>query len=312
MTCPACQRPVAVARARCVYCGAPLPSETMEEASLAARRVLEARSLVGLEEAAAGPRHERGKRNYLILDTQAASPEVIAESCVVSIWEARLWRAGPRYRLMRVIEASVPGQAQSAGPHLFSLPEAVVEPLRNPIPVESIKALVDPSPCALRDHEDEPPRRKELRRDDVALIISGAIKREKVREPSPKKARADGRMEEILLVHVHLRSEGRPWEIAPRRTAFEGPGLASAHMRTLTLLRRFAETGRHDEGFRNLVPALSVGTPDGGPLGLASSSKRGGKEPKVVILDNLAQFREYSAWRGAVERRRTEQGPETP
>ena len=34
----------------------------------------------------------------------------------------------------------------------------------------------------------------------------------------------------------------------------------------------------------------------------AAPKKKEGKEPKIAVLDNVAQFREYSAWRGAIER----------
>ena len=34
---------------------------------------------------------------------------------------------------------------------------------------------------------------------------------------------------------------------------------------------------------------------------VAPANQKKSKEPKVVVLDNVAQFREYSAWRGALE-----------
>jgi hypothetical protein len=62
-----------------------------------------------------------------------------------------------------------------------------------------------------------------------------------------------------------------------------------------------------DDHFRRLPPALGAASPEaGGALGAAAglSGARGRHKDAPQILDNLAQFRRYSAWRGAVERRR--------
>jgi hypothetical protein len=62
-----------------------------------------------------------------------------------------------------------------------------------------------------------------------------------------------------------------------------------------------------DDGFRRLPPALAPTTeePDAGLAGAARPRPRRGRDALApVILDNLAQFRFYSAWRGAIERRR--------
>ena len=75
-------------------------------------------------------------------------------------------------------------------------------------------------------------------------------------------------------------------------------------MRTLELVRRLGATISHDEAFRNIVPALSPGVDPLTDLSGMRESRPKGKEPKTVILDNVAQFREYSAWRAAVERAR--------
>ena len=40
MTCPSCGRPVAVARASCLYCGAALPQEAVARAEAQTREVL--------------------------------------------------------------------------------------------------------------------------------------------------------------------------------------------------------------------------------------------------------------------------------
>jgi hypothetical protein len=78
-------------------------------------------------------------------------------------------------------------------------------------------------------------------------------------------------------------------------------------MSTLDLVRRLSATAPHDETFKKMVPALSPGLDPGGDLaGLKTPTKTPAKEPKRIVLDNLAQFREYSAWRGAIEEARRE------
>ena len=66
-----------------------------------------------------------------------------------------------------------------------------------------------------------------------------------------------------------------------------------------------------DDGFRRLPPALGPAGPEpGGALGaagslrLATRSRRGGRDEGPFVLDNVEQFRFYSGWRAAVERRR--------
>jgi hypothetical protein len=65
-----------------------------------------------------------------------------------------------------------------------------------------------------------------------------------------------------------------------------------------------------DDGFRRLPPALGPAGPEsGGALGAAGSLRLAtgsgrGREEAPIVLDNVEQFRFYSGWRGAVERRR--------
>ena len=57
----------------------------------------------------------------------------------------------------------------------------------------------------------------------------------------------------------------------------------------------------HDQGFRTVVPALAPGIDPLSELtGLKSESKGLARPPPPVVLDNVTQFREYSAWRGVL------------
>ena len=102
MICHACARPIAMARANCVYCGAALSAEGLEEAAQAAQRIRQAKSLASLEAVTRGSERDQQPRRYVVIDTTAAAVEAIAEACGVSPWEARQWQAASRYRLVKV------------------------------------------------------------------------------------------------------------------------------------------------------------------------------------------------------------------
>jgi hypothetical protein len=300
-----------------MYCGAPLPPEVLEAAAGAAERVLQSKSLAGLEAAAKGEDASLAKRRYVVIDTSTASPEIVASACSVSIWEARQWQAASRYRLVKIsqetgedrLESNLRGMGLDA---LVVSGEAVAR-ARNPIPVESVDVSVQPILCAVREDPEAVPSRRELNEGAITLIVSGPIKRER-QKPQTTKVRLDSRLEDAWLVHLHFRDEPRPWELDPRRTGFEGAGLASAHMRTLELVRRLSTSVPMDETFRNVVPALSPGVDplDDLPGVKAPSEKPQDKQQKAVMFDNVAQFREYSAWRAAVERLRPRNSGESP
>jgi hypothetical protein len=292
-----------MAREKCVYCGAALSPETLREAAAAAKRVFQSTTLMGLEDAARGVGGGPHDRRYLVIDTAANALETLAAACSISTWEARQWQAASRYRLLRVTAEPQDGpyetRLRGMGVTVHAIAENAVARARNPLPIESLDASKVPAECTLRPDPDSPPIRSHLEEGQVAVIVSGPIRREKVKEIASFKKVPSVRLEDAFLVHFHIRGETRPWEIDARRTSFEGEGLASAHMRTLQLVRRLALKVAHDEAFRNVVPALSEGVD---PLTeIASGSSTGGsssKGTKLIVLDNVAQFREYSAWRG--------------
>lgn len=307
MNCPACARPIAMARPTCVYCGKALPTGTVEEATLAAQRVLESKTLVGLETAARGDL-ARPARRYLVIDTTSAPANALAYACSISVWEARQWQATARYRLLRISDEPQDGPLESElrerGVPALVIPEDVVARARRPLIVETLDLSATPLLAHLVEDPEAAVVPRNLLEHEIFLIVSAPIKREKVHEAVASRLRPDRRLDDGYLVHLHLKGEPRPWEIDPRRTGFQGPGEASAHMRTLELVRRLAATASHDEGFKNMVPALSPGVEPLIEFAGLKKSRPAGKEPKTVILDNVAQFREYSAWRAAVERTR--------
>ena len=305
MNCPACARPIATAHQRCLYCGAPISSAAQAEAAAAAQRVLRSKHLTNLE--AAAEDHDRGQagRTYVVLDTNSASADIIAQACRVSIWQARQWQGSSRYRLLKVCSRADDqevSQLENGGLSPILVSEEAVARLRFPRAVDSIDVSTSPSRYALRDLENAEASWRALDEKSVFLLVSAPIRRERVRSSTTAQNRPAGRMEDAWLVHLHVEGDERPWEIDPLRTSFEGSTLASAHMSTLDLVRRLSATIPYDDSFKNVVPALAPGIDPLAELGdLRSPRKKGGQEQKAVVLDNVAQFREYSAWRGAVE-----------
>jgi hypothetical protein len=306
MICKACSRPVAMARANCLYCGAALDGESIAGAALAAQKVLQSKSLLHLE--ANLQTTDSAPRTYFIADTAAGTVETLAELGGVSLWQARQWQSATRYRLLRVsAEDADSGGKDPRVVHRVS--EKDVAPRRTPVAVETVDAAAAWA-LAIRDDPDTKATRRILRPQDVLLIVSAPIKREKADRSAGRK-RMDNRLEDNWLVHLHVRGEARPWEIDPLRTAFEGSAQASAHMSTLELVRRFAETVPHEEGFRTFVPALAPGEDPLTDMKNLHSKGKEAKDSKIIVLDNVAQFREYSAWRSALESLMSRTGAES-
>lgn len=305
MGCPACARPIATARPTCVYCGAPLSKDALEQAALAGKRVLQVEELINLEAAARGAVPDQPSRRYIVIDTADASVDRIASGCSVSAWEARQWQAASRYRLVKVTDepSTRPLVVRLLGEGLVVrvIHADTVSRARSPIQIESIDASRIPALCSLRHDSESPAVRRTLPEQDLGLIISAAITREKVREPASPSRVQDLRLEDALFVHLHIKGETRPWEIDPRRARFEGGGLASGHMKTVQLVRRLAEFAPHDESFKNQVPALAEGADPLSELAEPISARQPARKgARLVVLDNLSQFREYSAWRGTL------------
>jgi hypothetical protein len=59
-----------------------------------------------------------------------------------------------------------------------------------------------------------------------------------------------------------------------------------------------------DDDFRRLPPALGPEEVAPGALGMVEALRPPRADGAPLVLDNLAQFRFYSAWRAIVERRK--------
>jgi hypothetical protein len=295
-SCPSCRRPVAVARAACLYCGAPLPLEATAEA-----REPQARA------AGAGP--VEVERSLVVLDVTSAPPEVLARALSLPPYEAGLLARRGGLHLHRALDPAA-ARAEAArigaqGVAAFAVPEAEVRAR----PRRCLGGARGAGSLSLRTEEGP----VAVRRGDVLLVVRGAIAREY--QPTARRRRVQtARLEEGYRVHLHLR--GHPGGEAPRPVEIDAASFefgfavtGSARLEVDAWVGEVAGDARIDECFRRLPPALGPAEPEvKGALAAASSlglaSRGRGRDDAPVVLDNGEQFRCYSGWRAAVERRR--------
>jgi len=182
---------------------------------------------------------------------------------------------------------------------------------------EAVKAAAEPEllvggrlePGLLRARGEGAER--ELRAADLLLVVRGPIRREYQAQPRLRRLMT-ATLAEGYRFHLHRRSAARPLEIDPENFEFDGweGAAASSLLRVAGWLEAMTAAAVVDDGFRFLSPALGAAEEAGGGrldarrlLGkrLAESGRDEGTRQ---ILDNVRQFRAYSAWRGAAERLR--------
>ena len=283
--CPRCQRPVAVARLTCLYCGAPLPAD--------ARALPEAEP----EPARAAP---DTKRVLLILDLEGAEPERVAAALGLTGLETGQRLRRGRFQLHRVAEpADAEEEARRLSSHrleVVRLPEAEVFAGLGPLMVTGGR------PREQGLELDTPRGSLPLKAEEVMLVVEGPIAREYQTGQDVRRVRAAG-LDPGHRFHLHRRAEVRPLELDPGDFDFGGRGLGSA---TQQLLRRWVAAlgAPFDDAFRHVAPALGPASPGPrGPLSAAEALRATLPEQgRALVLDNLPQFHFYSAWRGALAR----------
>jgi hypothetical protein len=298
---------VAVARAACLYCGGPLPPA---EAPAAEPPGAATRS-----EGAGATGSERG---LVVLDLASAPPETLASALPLAPYEARLLARRGGFLLHRALaleEARTEVERLAArGIGAFAVPEAEARSR----PLRCLGGEREAGVVSLRTEEGP----VAVSRGDVLLVVRGPILREY--QPTPKRRRVDtARLEEGYRVHLHLRARSgeppdpkargvpRPLEIDATSFAFGFAVTGSARLEVDAWAEDLAGGAPIDEGFRRLPPALGPAEPEvkgalaaASSLGLASRGRGDGRDDGPVVLDNSEQFRFYSGWRAAVERRR--------
>jgi hypothetical protein len=280
-----------VERATCFYCGATLPPEDGEGGDVSP---------------SPGPSPEAGGRTLVVLDLAGVDVAVLAQALDRPLFEAGLVARRGELHLHRILEpaaaAAEADRLAAGGLVTLLLPEAEAR-VR---PVRALGGERGDGSLVLRTEEGA----VEVHRGDVLLVVRGPITR--AYQTSSRRRRVDtAQPDEGYRVHLHRHREPRPAEIDAATFEFGVAVTGSARLELDAWAEEVAGSAPRDDGFRRLPPALGPAEPEpkgalaaASALGLASRARRGRRDEAPVLLDNLEQFRFYSGWRAAVERRR--------
>ena len=285
--CPRCQRPIAVARAQCLYCGAALDPSSIPAAPPAPPSPTAA----AVQE-----------RSLVLVDTADVDAEALAFALgtAVAAAAARPNRGWQLHRVATPAEAEdEAARLRAAGLRIQCLPELDVRPALQPSVAEGGRRTSDG--VELRTDAGtvrlEPP--------DVMLVVAGAIHRE-LQSAGLRRGRLARTLEPGYRLHLHRHGDPRPIEVDPAAFAFDEPrdAYTSSWLELQGWLLRLAPPGGVDEAFRFVPPALGVAGAEAPAditraLGVPRASRR---RDAPAVLDNLAQFRFYSGWRAGALR----------
>lgn len=293
---------MAVARDRCLYCGESLPPHLVPERPEPGRL----RPRGARPEATASEGKQAADRILLILDLDAAEAAALEGALGLSTYEADLLARRGGFHLHRIVAGDLAGaEAERLRAEGLTV-ETLVESEIRELPLRAVGGERGNGVLALLT-EEEP---LALRREDLLIVIRGPIARQY--QPVYRRRRVDtASLEEGYRVHLHPRSASRAVEIDSANFEFGFAVTGSTRLELDAWVDEVGDGVPRDDGFRRLPPAYGLAEPEArGPLSAASTLGRASRgrdatgEGESVVLDNAAQFRFYSAWRAALERRR--------
>ena len=289
--CPRCRRPVAVARRQCLYCGEDV-SALAPEANDKGPRPPGIAADPGTIPGSAPP-----DRVLVVVALDGVDAARLPAAFGISPYEARQWARRRGYHLHRAVaaaDAAVERERLAVqGIAAFTLDEAAVRAAAEPDPArggrfDGLALRVRTSGGAI-----------DIAGEDLLLVVKGPITREHPPKETLRFART-ATLEPGFRFHLHRRAEPRPVEIDPAAFDFGAHrARESSFLEIAGWITALAAAAPVDDGFRRITPALApaAGAAAGPEYALRTSAV---KPPP--ILDNVAQFRFYSAWRGVVER----------
>ena len=305
LACPSCARPVAVVRGDCLYCGAPLPEKTVARAAETRSRALDQAVAVGSAiepEKTAAP-----ARSALILDLRQVEPAVLARALAVPLYEARQHGRAGNWKLLRLGPPdAVSGEAErlrGEGLATLVVPEADILAGRD------VLAATGGAPDGPRLQLVTAEGELCVQAADLLLVLSGPITRVFQNTGGPLKYAPLAVPEDGHRIHLHRRDDPRPVELDPWNFDFgaASPARSSSLLTLTSWVGTLARNVPHDDAFRHAAPALAPEVPPAAGVHALPESLRAAREAhrdgeRRQVLDNLGQFRFYSAWRGAVAR----------
>jgi hypothetical protein len=288
-------------RPKCFYCGRPLPAELLQATAETATRAIQEldRQLPTGADAGAPPPTETPRRLVIVLDLRQAQATSLQGALGLSAFEAgqRLRRGG-----LQLHRIAPEGDARAEGDRLAAHGLACVLLDEQPLlqdPVVVSGGALEPQRVLARTPEG----RLEWESGDLLLVVKGPIQREHQADTRSLKRIKSASPSPGYRFHLHRRSDTRPLELDPDAFEFdkERGRAGSSLLRLSSWIEGLQPPGPVDDAFRLLPPALGATAGEdelARALGRSPQQKGGG-----VVLDNLRQFRFYSAWRAAIERR---------
>lgn len=243
-------------------------------------------------------------RVLVLLRIENADPEALARALGLARAEAAHRGRRGGWQLLRITGPSAAeheaARLGEAGLTALLVPEAEVRTASRPI--VALGGEWTGRELALRTSEG--PVRADA--SGLLLVVQGPIAREYQTSQEVKRTRT-ATLEGGYRFHLHREAEARPLELDPSAFDFGRAGAGTSSLLQISAWVQELGAGVGvDDGFRRLPPELGVAEPGaGGPLAAADAlaARPGGRGEAPLVLDNLRQFRFYSAWRAAVERR---------
>jgi len=241
-------------------------------------------------------------RRLVLLRVEGSEPAALARALGLAAAEAahRARRGG--WQLLRIAEpAAAEAEARRLGEAGLSVALVAEAEVRKATrPVMALGGEWTGHEMSLRTSEGA----LRLQSGGLMLVVQGPIAREYQTSPQVKRSRT-ATLEGGYRFHLHRHGEARPVELDPGAFDF---GAAAAGRSSLLQLSGWVQALsaglRVDDAFRRLPPELGVAEAAGGPLAAANALgvRPVGRGEAALVLDNLRQFRFYSAWRAALER----------
>jgi len=283
--CAHCGRPLAGRLPRCVYCGAEAPASAVEA------------------EAPPPAAPEPSPRLLVILRIGDADPGALSRALGLAAADAAHRQRRGGWQLLRIAEPEAAREQAArlaeAGLVAMLIPEVDVRASARP--VMALGGEWTGHELALRT--PEAPAR--VAAGDLLLAVQGPIAREYQTSQDVKRSRT-ATLEAGYRFHLHRKGEPRPLELDPGAFDFGAGGAGGSSLLQLTgWMQELTRGVVVDDGFRRLPPELGVAeAATAGPLAAADAlgARAAGRAEGALVLDNLRQFRFYSAWRAAVER----------
>jgi hypothetical protein len=236
-------------------------------------------------------------RVLLVLDLGGTAPEELARALGLSLFEAKQRAARGGFELLRTVPRppaeELAATLRTAGLTVFLIPEA--EARRAPTAVRG--GGFEEGVLRLRTEKAE----AVLGREDLLLVVRGPIAREYQTPAALPKFRTAS-LTGGYLVHLHLRRDEPPLELDPGNFEFAFTSRQSSLLELGLWLESLGAPT--DDTFKKLAPALAPSAGDGTGVAATTRALVRSAGEGALVLDNVGQFRLYSGWRGAVERRR--------